>query len=164
VPDAAKPSTRQLDEAELDALVELDAVAHLATIAPSGFPRVTPIWFLWTDGAFYMTSVDAAAHVADLRRDTRSAICIDIEDTDPTDFGIRPNASVRACGTALLSRDVDGYWTRRITRKYIPGESGLRRADYRAQMERTVIQLRPTQLIARGTAERCALYQPTSRR
>jgi hypothetical protein len=34
-----------LSATEVERLLHLDVAAHLATIDPSGFPRITPIWF-----------------------------------------------------------------------------------------------------------------------
>ena len=143
-----RPRTRKLANAEIHTLLQLDIVAHLATVAADGIPRVIPIWFVWSDGAFYMTSVDSARHVVDLQSDPRAAICLDVEAHEPTETGVRPNASVRARGRALLSRDVGGDWTRRITQKYVRGEIGRARADHRASMRRTVIELRPLHLVS----------------
>lgn len=48
---------RPLDPAEIEALLALDVPARLATLDRDGFPHVTPLRFLWSDGAFYMTSI-----------------------------------------------------------------------------------------------------------
>jgi hypothetical protein len=101
-----------------------------------------------------MTSLQGARHVANLQRSPRVAICVDVEASEPTANGVRPNAAVRAWGLASLAGDADGYWTRRITLKYVPGEIGAARADYRARMERVVIELRPLRLVSTANVER----------
>jgi nitroimidazol reductase NimA-like FMN-containing flavoprotein (pyridoxamine 5'-phosphate oxidase superfamily) len=141
---------RLLTDAELAVLLELDIPAHLGTLDRAGFPRITPIWFLWADGAFYMTSVPERQHVQDLLRDPRASICIDHEHPVAIN-GVRPNRQVRASGSAEVLPDHAGEWTRRITRKYIAGDAGEERAHLRAAMPRVVIVLRPARMMARGT-------------
>jgi nitroimidazol reductase NimA-like FMN-containing flavoprotein (pyridoxamine 5'-phosphate oxidase superfamily) len=46
-----RPRIEQLATSEIDDLLSLDVPAHLATIDPDGYPRITPLWFLWEDGA-----------------------------------------------------------------------------------------------------------------
>jgi nitroimidazol reductase NimA-like FMN-containing flavoprotein (pyridoxamine 5'-phosphate oxidase superfamily) len=47
---------RRLSDEEIEALLALDIPARLATIDPHGFPHVTPLWFVWDDAAFHLTS------------------------------------------------------------------------------------------------------------
>ncbi len=89
--------SRQLQAEEIDHLLQADVPARLATLDGDGYPRVVPIWFLWADGAFYMTSVPERVHVADIRRDGRAAICVDIEERRT-----RQNRQVRGRGIAEL--------------------------------------------------------------
>lgn len=137
--------TRQLTDAEIEQLLEADIPARLATLDPEGYPRVVPIWFIWADGAFHMTSLPERVHVKDLRRDPRAAICIDVEDRHT-----RQNGQLRARGMAELHSAHEG-WTRRITLKYVGGPSAIAEADRRAAMERVHIQLRPERLVCIGT-------------
>lgn len=149
-PPAPTPS-RPLSGDELDALLALDVPAHLGTLDRAGFPRITPIWFLWEEGTFHMTSVPGKRQLADLKRDPRASLCIDTE--SPLAIGgQRPNRQARARGRVETSVDVDGRWTRRITFKYIPGPEGEAQAAFRASMPRVLIRLRPERLIAMGTS------------
>ncbi len=117
----------KLDGREIEELLAVDVPAHLATIDPRGFPRVTPIWFVWADGAFYMTSVEGQPHLRNIDR------------------------QVKGYGEAELFPDEAGEWTRRITLKYIRGEAADATAARRAAMPRVVIRLRPLRMTARGT-------------
>lgn len=138
-------SPRPMTDGEIDDLLALDVPAHLATIDSDGTPRVTPIWFLWEDGAFFMTSVKGKIQLRNLRRNPLASVCVDIErDDDGT--GHRRNRQVKAKGTVRLLDD-DGTWTRRITLKYVSGPGGERTAEARAQMPRLVIELRPDRLV-----------------
>lgn len=85
---------RRLDGREIDALLALEVPAHLATLDRNGFPHITPLWFVWEDGAFYMTSIVDRPHLKRLARDPRAGLGIDIEDAERVD-GQRPNRQVR---------------------------------------------------------------------
>jgi len=140
-----RPRIRRLSNAEISELLALDVPAHLATIDPDGYPRITPLWFLWDGEAFVMTSVAGYPHLRNLERDPRAAICVDTEEPS----GRRANRRIRARGRAELLPD-DGDWTRRITRKYVQGAEGEAAADRRAAMKRVVIRVRPESLLAQG--------------
>ena len=140
-------STR-LEHDEVQRLLQATVPAHLATIEGSGFPRVTPIWFLWRDGAFLMTSLPSRPHVRNLARDRRASVCVDIERVLPS--GERPNRQVKAFGEADVSPDRGGSLTRLITLKYVRGDRAQSEADRRAAMERVVIRLVPHELVGVG--------------
>jgi nitroimidazol reductase NimA-like FMN-containing flavoprotein (pyridoxamine 5'-phosphate oxidase superfamily) len=141
---------RALTEEETALLLARDIPAHLATLDAAGFPRITPIWFVFAEGAFYMTSVAGKCHLADLARDPRAAICIDGEEHVSV-AGLRRNRQVKGRGRAELFADEGGTWTRRITHKYIAGAEGEALAQCRAAQPRIVIRLSPERLIAIGT-------------
>jgi nitroimidazol reductase NimA-like FMN-containing flavoprotein (pyridoxamine 5'-phosphate oxidase superfamily) len=136
-----------MSPAEIDELLALDVPARLATLDRHGFPHVTPLWFEWDGGAFYMTSIADRPHLRRLERDTRAGLCVDAEQPDRGD-GQRRNRQVRAVGRAVLSADRDGEWTRRITQKYVRGPARAQRVRGRVADERVVICLRPHRMIA----------------
>lgn len=80
---------------EIDALLAAAVPARLATIDSGGFPHVTPLWFIWTDGAFYLTSISDRPHLRRLAANPRAGICVDIEEAERDD-GQHPNRQVRA--------------------------------------------------------------------
>jgi nitroimidazol reductase NimA-like FMN-containing flavoprotein (pyridoxamine 5'-phosphate oxidase superfamily) len=135
---------RQMEAGEVSALLELDTVAHLATLDDDGFPHVTPIWFIWHDGAFYFASDTNRPHVARLRRDARAGVVVDIEAARRSD-GERPNQHVRAVGRAVAEPDVEGRWTARIWEKY--GGDPAETADRLAGRRRSVIRLVPESMV-----------------
>lgn len=140
----------ELPEADRAELLALDVPAHLGWIDSGGFPRITPIWFLYEEGAFYMTSLPDRPHVRGLRRRPGASVCVDTEERVSVG-GVRRNRQVKGWGRGELFDDTDGRWTRRITLKYVRGDEGEERAAYRASMPRVVIVLRPERLIAIGT-------------
>ena len=138
-------SPRTMTDDEINKVLALDVPAHLATIDRDGSPRITPIWFLWEDGAFYMSSVKGKIQLRNLERNPVAAICVDVEGPD-SGVGHRPNRQVKARAAVRLFED-DGSWTRRITAKYVSGPEGERTAAERASMPRLVIELRPSRVI-----------------
>jgi nitroimidazol reductase NimA-like FMN-containing flavoprotein (pyridoxamine 5'-phosphate oxidase superfamily) len=139
------PPIARLSQPQIDDLLRLEVPAHLASIDPSGFPRVTPIWFLWKDGAFYMTSFRNKPHVRNLRRDPKASVCVDVERLAPD--GQRPNQQVKGAGEADLYPDEGGRVTREITLKYVRGPLAATEAERRGRMDRLVIRIEPRRLV-----------------
>jgi hypothetical protein len=63
--------TRSLSDEETADLLASDTVARLATIDASGYPHVTPLWFLWAEGAFHLASDAGRPHLARLHANPR---------------------------------------------------------------------------------------------
>jgi nitroimidazol reductase NimA-like FMN-containing flavoprotein (pyridoxamine 5'-phosphate oxidase superfamily) len=136
---------KPLSPDQLDALLALDIPGQLGTLDKEGYPHITPIWFVWDRGAFYMSSLPDKAHVRRLERDPRASFAVDIEEAERDD-GERPNRSVRAVGPAELFDDTGGAWTRRITEKYIVGPGRDATVARRSGQPRVVIRLQPVRL------------------
>jgi len=144
-PAPARPLTQQ----EIADLTALAIPAHLATLDPAGFPRVIPIWFLWEDGVFYLSSGPQSRHVQDLVRDPRAGLCITVEESQ-TETGYRPFRQIMVRGLAHVLPDTDASWARKLIGKYIPGEAGMRRARLEAGKPHVVIVLRPERFSTTG--------------
>jgi nitroimidazol reductase NimA-like FMN-containing flavoprotein (pyridoxamine 5'-phosphate oxidase superfamily) len=56
-------SPRRLAREEVEALLALDVPARLASVDARGSPHVTPLWFVWAEGAFHLTSLTDRPHV-----------------------------------------------------------------------------------------------------
>lgn len=110
-----------LTTAERDAfLSEGGVVMRIAVVRPNGSPLVTPIWFLFEDGAIYFTPRERSEWFACLRRDPRVALCIDEQPL--------PYRKVVIEGRAELVHDVgeDDVWRdryRRIAKRYVPDDA-----------------------------------------
>ena len=135
---------RRLSEDEIEALLARDVPARLGSLDAEGFPHVTPLWFVWDDGAFHLTSYSDRPHLRRLAVNPRAGLCVDIEQP-ARPGGERPNLQIRAIGYAELFDDEAGAWTRRIDEKYgSPRSAELTR-------DRVVIRLRPDRLVAVGS-------------
>jgi nitroimidazol reductase NimA-like FMN-containing flavoprotein (pyridoxamine 5'-phosphate oxidase superfamily) len=132
---------RRLSDDEIEALLALDVPARFATLDADGFPHVTPLWFVWHDGAFHLTSYSDRPHLRRLADNPRAGLCVDIEQSARED-GERPNLQVRATGTAELLPDEEGAWTQRIDEKYVRARAGAPHASARTAHPRVLIRLR----------------------
>ena len=127
--------------------VETRVPLHLATLDARGFPQITPIWFVFRDDAFWMTSLPYKPHVQRLRVDSRASVCVDVEAAERPD-GQCPNMQVRATGEARLAVDEGGQWTRLITERYVHGEGREESVAQRIADTRVVIRIAATNLVA----------------
>ena len=140
---------RPLTQHEIADLLAQAVPAHLATLDPAGFPRVIPIWFLWEEGNFYLSSGPQSLHVQDLARDPRAGLCLAVEE-NPTETGYRPFRQIMVRGYASVQLDTDASWARKLIGKYIPGAAGVRRAKREAGKPHVVIVLRPERMLTTG--------------
>ena len=107
----------RLNETERDAfLCEPGVLMRIAVVRADGRPLVTPIWFIYEDGAIFFTPRDKSEWFACLRRDPRVALCIDEQPL--------PYRKVLIDGEAELVHDVgaDDLWRdqyRRIAGRYV---------------------------------------------
>ena len=147
--DDTPTPARTLTPQEIADLLNLAIPAHLATLDPAGFPRIIPIWFLWEDGIFYLSSGPQSRHVSDLARDPRAGLCITVEEGQ-TEAGYRPFRQIMVRGYAHVQPDIDELWARKLIGKYITGEAGVRRAKLIAGEPLVVIVLRPERFLTTG--------------
>ena len=140
---------RKLTPQEVADLTALAIPAYLATLDQALFPRVIPLWFLWEDGIFYLSSGPKSRHVEDLARDPRAGLCIAVEE-DQTEAGYRPFRQIMVHGYAQVQPDTDGRWARKLIGKYITGQAGVVRAKLEAGKSHVVIALRPERFLTTG--------------
>lgn len=100
-------------------LSEPGVLMRVAVTREDGRPLVTPIWFIYEQGAIYFTPREKSAWFACLRRDPRVALCIDEQPL--------PYRKVIVEGEAELVHDVgeDDLWRdqyRRIAGRYVDAE------------------------------------------
>ncbi|PPJ08813.1 hypothetical protein C5E44_27910 [Nocardia nova] len=90
---------RRLHDTEIEELLSLDVVAHLATVDAAGYPHVVPIWFLWAHNRFHVTSYADRPHLDRIRTDPRVGLVIDTKTSSPTvsDRTNRSASSVMRC-------------------------------------------------------------------
>lgn len=147
--DDTSTLVRKLTPQEVADLTDLAIPAHLATLDPAGFPRIIPLWFLWEDGIFYLSSGPKSHHVQDLARDPRAGLCLTVEEGQ-TEAGYRPFRQIMVHGYAQVQPDPDGRWSRKLIGKYITGQAEVVRAKLEAGKPHVVIALRPERFLTTG--------------
>ncbi len=143
------PPARRLSPQEIADVLKLAIPAHLATLDPAGFPRIIPLWFLWEDGSFYLSSGPQSRHVQDLVRDSRAGLGITVEEGQ-TEAGYRPFRQIMVRGYAHVQPDTGAIWARKLIGKYITGQAGVRRAKLEAEKPHVVIVLCPERFLTTG--------------
>jgi len=143
------PPARRLLPQEIADVLNLAIPAHFATLDPAGFPRIVPLWFLWEDKSFYLSSGLQSRHVQDLARDPRAGLCITVEEGQ-TEAGYRPFRQIMVRGKSFVQPDTDAIWTRKLISKYITGQAGVLRAEHEAGKSHMIIILRPERFLTTG--------------
>ena len=125
---------------EIDAFLAEPHLGHLATVDGKGHPRVRPVWYLWRDGGFWLTTRQTRHTGRDLASQPRVAISVASEG--------RPYKAVIVHGTPeILPKDRDILLS--ISTRY-GEEQGRRWTDEEAmrQSDRIVMRLVPEQIYA----------------
>jgi general stress protein 26 len=100
-----------LTSGEIDEFLRSPRLAHFATIGSDGRPRVRPIWFVWSDGALWLTTrLKARTTGADLTAGSAAAVSIASED--------HPYRAFLARGTPVVWATDRDQWLDRIARRY----------------------------------------------
>ena len=139
-----------LEKSELTAFLSQPRMAHLATSSLDGKPRVSPIWYVYEDGAFYFTTQLDRVKGTHIQRNPHVAVSIASDD--------RPYRAVCAFGTARLVQKDRDKWLERISTRYGEREGREWLSEAVKQEGRVVFKLQPDRLMSwnygRGDAER----------
>lgn len=113
----------------------------LATLRRNGGPQLSPVWFVWRDGAFFISTVTSTAKWLNLVRDPRCSGIVD----DPE------GQYVYVSGVAELD-DGDVYdTTREIIRRYKSEEEfGPYMESISGEGHRGIIRLAPDRVVTRN--------------
>ena len=66
-----------MDATELSDRLERDRNAWLCTLRRDGSPHVTPVWFVYLEGTFWISSGERNVKVRNLRSDARVSIALE---------------------------------------------------------------------------------------
>jgi nitroimidazol reductase NimA-like FMN-containing flavoprotein (pyridoxamine 5'-phosphate oxidase superfamily) len=110
-----------LTEEERDEFLGRKLVGRLATNRGDGWWHMTPIWYLWQDGRFYLSLGNSRRHLKNMRQDDHVTLCVDVDPRvdDPSQaprsvvcFGlaelVEEDARVRAITEKLENRYIGG--------------------------------------------------------
>ena len=62
-------------------IVQEPRVAVVSTLSPSGYPHQTSVWFVFHEGAFYLSIPSTSQKYANLKRHTKVSLMIDVRKT-----------------------------------------------------------------------------------
>ena len=77
---AYAPGAGVMNAAEVDRFLgspDSQWLLKLAVLKEDGWPAIVPLWYTWTDGAFWVVGRKRNEWVQDLKREPRCAICIE---------------------------------------------------------------------------------------
>lgn len=65
-----------MSQAEIDEFLDVEITCRVGTVNERG-PHVTPLWFVWHDGAIWLYSITGSQRWKDLDADPRIAVLVD---------------------------------------------------------------------------------------
>ena len=68
-----------LDQTQIEAFLAEPILARLATLSKNGAPHVVPVWFLWDEGAVWISAFESTLKAKHLLADKRCALVVDVE-------------------------------------------------------------------------------------
>jgi PPOX class probable F420-dependent enzyme len=139
-----------LSKAQLKRFLNETRLAHLATASIDGKPRVSPIWFVYSNGRFYFTTRLERLKGRHIQQNPQVALSVASDK--------RPYKAVCAFGTASLFPIGRDKWLRRIGFRYGRREGKVWLQEALRQPDRVVLTLKPDRILSwdysRGDDER----------
>jgi len=116
--------------------------AKLATMTPSGWPHVMPVWFALDGDEILLTTGRDTVKGRYLRRDDRVSLCVDDERL--------PYAFVHVRGRARVFEDAPDMleWSTRIAARYVTAEEADAYGRRNAVPSELLVRVRPERVIA----------------
>ena len=137
-------STEQyLFQAELDAFLAAPRQAIFATNRAGESPQLSPVWYVWDDGVFYVSTSAHSLKARDIARDKQVSVCVDGGAGDYRYAAMSGEAEVAEYMSALQQ---EMRW--RIIRKYHESDESARAYfDASADEESILIVIRPNKIV-----------------
>jgi PPOX class probable F420-dependent enzyme len=101
---------KSLNDPQVESVLSEPRVARLATVDGQCLPHVSPVWFLFEDGVFWVSTAEDRLKVKNTRLNPKVALVVD------TDFP--PYRGVIVEGTATLTTQGVQDITRKIAARY----------------------------------------------
>jgi PPOX class probable F420-dependent enzyme len=106
---------------QIESFLEAPRHAIVAVGQVDGPPLLSPVWYLYEAGHFYISASADSAKCRNLRRDPRIGICVDAGHPDARFVSISGRAELREGQSAELD---ETNW--RITRRYFQSDEEAR--------------------------------------
>jgi PPOX class probable F420-dependent enzyme len=118
-------------------LLEASKTLFLATIHRDGRPQLTPVWYLWADEAFWISTTSVASKVRNIRADQRVTMCIDGDAMGAREY-------VQVSGIAMVLTDGIEAMTLQLIRRYYDSEPKAQERWQTIRRGRVLIRVLPT--------------------
>jgi PPOX class probable F420-dependent enzyme len=135
-----------MNQAEIDNFLHAPRHAIVGTIGRDGAPQLSPVWYIYEDGRFYIGITAETAKYRNLRRDQRISLCID--------GGREDVRTVMVMGTAELYPKADPLqmtmrW--RLISHYITDPDEAKRyAEASKDWDGVLVVVRPRKMITQN--------------
>lgn len=137
--------TIPLDDSTLAFLNELGLLMRLGTLGSDGYPQVTPIWYLYDEGRFWITTASNRIKARNMLARPQVGFAIDSDQ--------RPYRGISARGEAHLVAEGEAArpMTRRIAARYVPPERLGAMVDTLMEAPRVVFAIDAPRVVKMGS-------------
>jgi PPOX class probable F420-dependent enzyme len=137
-----------LTDEERDEFLTEKRVGRLATNRKDGWAHVTPIWYVWEEGRFFLSLGKSRRHLRNIAADPHVTMCVD-DDPRITDLTQSPR-SVVCFGIATLVEEEQTVReaTRKMELRYLEGARGPELEEMLWFEGRTVVEIEPVRWLA----------------
>lgn len=134
-----------LDGSTLAFLNEPGLLMRLGTVGSDGYPQVTPIWYLYDGGRFWITTASDRVKARNMLARPQVGFAIDSDQ--------RPYRGISARGQALLIAEGEAArpMTRRIAARYVPPERLEAMVDTLMEAPRVVFAIDAPRVVKMGS-------------
>lgn len=152
--ERADMGTSDFRENEMTALVDSQTEAflnqpgllmRLGTIGRDGYPQVTPVWYLYEAGRFYVTTASDRVKARNMLANPKVGFAIDSDVKPYQGLSVRGRARLVAEGEA--AREL----TRRIAARYVPAKRLETMVETLMQAPRVVFAIEPVRVVKMGS-------------
>jgi 2-phospho-L-lactate guanylyltransferase len=134
-----------LDDSTLAFLSEPGLLMRLGTVGGDGYPQVTPIWYLYDEGRFWITTASDRVKARNMLARPQVGFAIDSDQ--------RPYRGISARGEARLVAEGEAArpMTRRIAARYVPAERLDAMVDTLMEAPRVVFAVDAPRVVKMGS-------------
>jgi len=131
---------KKMTQSEIQEFLMKPNLARVGTLNPDGSPHVTPIWFLYADGAVTFSVGKSTQKARNLSRDSQVCLCIDERE--------HPNRTVILNGYVISTGDTSKEYRLRISVHYLGEERGREYAQEMEDFPSIAYRVEPTKIIS----------------
>ncbi|HRJ42757.1 MAG: PPOX class F420-dependent oxidoreductase [Caldilineaceae bacterium] len=136
----------KINQGEIDSFLQEPRHAIVGTLGRDGAPQLSPVWYIYEEGRFYIGITSDTAKYRNLRRDPRISLCID--------GGRADVRTVMVAGTAELyekSHPLQVAMRWRLISHYIADtEEALRYAKSSQEWDAVLVVVTPQKIITQN--------------